>query len=52
MDQPHLKNNTKKERKISNQLNKICSKLQISLKDANNEDALSKSVKLKIQKYI
>lgn len=39
-------------RRKSTQLDKICSKLEISVKDQDAENQLSKSVKLRIQKYI
>lgn len=39
-------------RRKSNPMDKICSKLQISVKDQNTETQLSKDVKLRIQKYI
>lgn len=39
-------------RRKSTQLDKICSKLEISVKDQEPEYQLSKSVKLRIQKYI
>lgn len=33
-------------------MDKICSKLEISIKDQDTESQLSKPIKLKIQKYI
>ena len=52
MEQLPVQMKERSHRRVSNQMDKICSKLEISVKDVKDGDTLIKSVKLKIQKLI
>jgi hypothetical protein len=52
MEQQPMQVNERSHRRVSNPLDKICSKLEISVKDAPDGSTLTKAVKLKIQKMI